>query len=488
MNELTTIQTQIETDYDEHIERIQTAVQQPSISVEYEGLDEIASLMCSYLEELGCQEAKLIETDGAPGVWGYYDAGAEKTIINYGMLDTRPVGDESEWTYGPFDGTIDKHEEFDSVLYGRGSVKVKGAFVAWLNSLMSMKAALGELPVNIMFLLEAEEINGSPYYYDMVDQYFDRLTDADACLCPLAGQNSNGSVSASLGYKAALYFTLTASGTEWGRGPQGGSIHAMSNVVVDSPVWRLIDALNCLTAECGTKITIEDYYDQYNPPTEKEREEIKSFVASLGGDDDLWKSLPGLGRGDAEITKLKDDLHTDVEEAFIKYFYSPESFNIQGLYSGYLGPGTNSKPFTLPGEATAKFDLRMPRGFDPDVTLTQIREHLDSNGFDDIVLDVSGKHPASTTDRESILVTSTQNVFNRHGVDFTLWPYSAGGVPWSAIGNMFNVPVLYGVGLGYGGNYEGADEFLVLEGNNTVSGLIGCELSHAELLLEYANA
>jgi hypothetical protein len=35
--------------------------------------------------DLGFQEAELVPTDGHPGVWGYYDAGADKTLVVYIM-------------------------------------------------------------------------------------------------------------------------------------------------------------------------------------------------------------------------------------------------------------------------------------------------------------------------------------------------------------------------------------------------------------------
>lgn len=486
------IRERIESDIDDHIDRIQRAVRQPSVSVEHQGLREISELMVEYLEDIGCEEAELVETDGAPGVWGYYDAGADTTLVNYGMLDTRPVGDEDEWTYDPFGGELATHDEYGRVIYGRGSVKVKGAYVAWLNALIATRQALGELPANIMFLLEAEEINGSPHYYDMLAEYEDRIEEADACLCPLAGQGADGTVTASLGYKSALYFTLRASGEEWGRGPQGGSIHAMSNATVDSPAWHLVEALGSLTSDDGTEIDIDGYYEQFEPPSEEERADMARFVDELDERTDtprheLWKHLPGLGRGDGEVTVLKDDLQDDVVEAFVQHFYTPNSFNIQGIATGYLGPGTDTKPFRLPDEGTAKFDLRMPRGYDPAIVRRQLRDHLDEHGFEDVELDVSGEHTWCKTDRDSELVRAVRNVIEGHDVELTLWPFSAGGVPWAVFGTRFDIPLLYGVGLGYGENASGADEFFVIDGTDTVAGLVECELSHAEMLCEYAS-
>lgn len=484
------VQESIESSFDTHIDRIQRAVQQPSVSVEQRGLRGVAELAVEYLTDLGCDEATLVETEGAPGVWGYYDAGAEKTLINYGMLDTRPVSPD-DWSHDPFGGELVDTDEFGRVIYGRGAVKVKGAFVAWLNALDAMVEALGELPVNVMFLLEAEEINGSPHYYEMVDRYEDRIAEADACFCPLAGQGADGNVTGSLGYKSALYFTLDVSGSEWGRGPQDGDVHAMSNATVDSPAWRMVDVLSSLTSEHGTHVDVDGYYDQYEPPTPEERAEIREFVDTLDEQsetprEELWTHLPGLSRGDGEIETLTDDLHEDVIEAFVQHFYSPESFNIQGINTGYLGPDTGTKPFILPGGAHATFDLRMPRGYDPDVVHQQLRDHLDDHGFSDVEMDVSGKHTWCKTDPDSELVQAARTTISDHGCDLTLWPFSAGGVPWAVFGSTFDIPVLYGVGLGYGANASGSDEFFVVDGNDTVGGLVDCELSHAEMVLAYA--
>ena len=55
------------------------------------------------LRALGFKEAELVPTDGHPGVWGYYDAGAEKTLVVYMMYDVQPVEPEG-WPVSAFDG------------------------------------------------------------------------------------------------------------------------------------------------------------------------------------------------------------------------------------------------------------------------------------------------------------------------------------------------------------------------------------------------
>jgi acetylornithine deacetylase/succinyl-diaminopimelate desuccinylase-like protein len=293
-------------------------------------------------------------------------------------------------------------------------------------------------------------------------------------------------VTAALGYKSAIYFDLNVSGNAWGRGPANGDIHAMSNATVEAPAWRFVDALSSLADDNGTEIVVEGFYDQHEPATEEERQEVRELIEDLGVED-VAASVPGVARGAGEVTRLKDDLQEDVEEAFVESIYGANSFNIQGLRSGFLGPRTNTKPFRLPNEASATFDVRLPRGYDPDVTLQQIRDHFNENGFEDVELDVAATHRWSRTDRDADIVTSVEGVLAEAGADVTFWPYSSGGVPWAGLGSQYDIPVLHGIGLGYQGA-DGPHEFISIDGNDQVASLADAEVAVYEMLAAYADA
>lgn len=484
--DLTAVRDQIDSDIDEHVKRIQQAIRQPSLSVDDIGLRKISEFVVDLFDELGCDEAELVETDGAPGAWGYYDAGAEKTVVTYGMLDTQLVLDEDKWKYGPFTGERTEIEPYGEVIVGR--ITAKGAFVAYLNALMAAREVHGELPVNVVFLAETEELNGSPHYYDMLEKYEDRIQEANACYGPGFAQNNTGDVTAPLGYKSGLYFDLEVSGDKWGYGPQGADVHAMSNAILDSPAWRLVEAMSSLVEDNGRSIAIDGYYDQYEPPTRAEREEVEQYVEALDGEEDLWKSAPGLGQGLGTVERLKDDLQEEgVLETFIESFYGPNSFNIQGIRCGFLGPNTNTLPFRLPHQGSATFDIRMPRGYDPAVVLAQLRSHLDDEGFEDIEIRTFGVHRWSRTERDSDLVVAVEDVLRSTDVRVTFAPYTGAGVPWAAFKSRYNIPVVHGIGLGYQGT-DGTHEFISIDGNETVSGLVDAELSFIEILAAYADS
>ena len=126
-----------------HLERVREFMAQPSVSQDNQGVEECAELLLRYYQELGCKEAEIAETPVFPAVWGYYDAGAPKTLAVYSYFDTNVVGDG--WDHPPYDAVVAPHGPFKKVLYGRGAGN-KGAFMGFLNALESIKAAAGSCP------------------------------------------------------------------------------------------------------------------------------------------------------------------------------------------------------------------------------------------------------------------------------------------------------------------------------------------------------
>ena len=451
-----------------HIERIQELVRQPSVSTEDLGVRECADLLVEHHLEVGFQEANTIETGGLPGLWAYYDAGAPKTIVVYANFDTRPVLPHEKWEHPPFSGTLTSVGPYSKVLMGRGAFSYKGVYSAWLNTLEALIAVEGTLPVNVMTLLEGDEILGSPYYRDMFAKYRDRMETADVSLSPGASQGASGTVGMTLGYKGMIYADLISSGDSWGRGPQGGPLHGMTKSVVDSPVWRLVHALSTLTERDGNTIAVKGFYDDVMPPSEEERQAVLS--------DGAWnKVLPGVAGAKVPAGDLSD------EQTILNFYYGP-SLNINGIKGGFTGPGT--LPFSLPHEASARFDIRIPRGYKAQTAVRLIREHLDAGGYGDLELRVMGAYDPSNADPQSELVQSIVRAFETMEVPLTMAPCSGGGGPWSLFPTELGIPMIRSVGVGTGSG--GANEYLVIDGTDKVGGLVECSLSHIHMLKSYA--
>lgn len=460
----------IEEHKDEHIARIQEFLRQPSVSAENYGVQDCAELLADYYRRLGCREVALVPTDGHPGVWAHYDAGAPKTIVNYCMYDTQPVVGES-WTHPPFEAELAAMPPFERVIIARGAVNSKGPYRAWLNALESIIAVEGKLPVNIMFTAEGEEELGSPHFPQIIHRYADRLEMADAVLNCGMSQGLDGKVRMVLGVKGIVYMELECSGRAWGRGPREYDIHSSMKAVTDSPVWRLLQALASMTSPDGNTILIDGFYDRVADPWPEDLELIDELVKDF--DDITWKEVFKVDRWIDDATG---------RDLLMRYFYST-TLNIDGIWGGYTGPGTKT---VLPHRATAKVDVRLVPDQESKDVVPLIRRHLDSHGYQDIeVCPLSGYEWSRTSVKEPV-VQAVLGVYRRYGVPVQVWPHIGGSAPYYLYTrDPLNLPMAGG-GLGHGGRAHSPDEYLVIDGNEKVAGLVEAEKSFVDILYAYA--
>lgn len=459
----------IDSHLDEHIANIQRWIRQPSVSAQKVGIREMAEMLRSDLAAMGFQEAELVPTDGHPGVWGYYDAGAEKTLMLYMMYDVQPVNPE-DWERPPFEAALVDHE-LGTVLMGRGATNQKGPQRAFLNAVQSIIAVEGRLPVNLMVAAEGEEELGSPNYPQVIDRYETRLKEAVGAIFPFNSQRRDGELSMVLGVKGIVYFELEARGGPHG-GPTEAEIHGSLKAAVDSPVWRLVQALASMTGRDGNTILIEGYYDDLRPMNEEEQRLTKGVLDNL--DEAQMKQSMGVER-------WIDDMSG--EQAQIDLLMMP-TLNIDGIWAGYTGEGVKT---ILPHVATAKVDSRLPPGMDPDEALARIRDHLDANGFQDIEMRVLSAYPAAQTSVGAAMVQAAISVGNKYTESVSVNPRIAGSAPFYQFTERLGIPMVP-YGIGYGTGAHAPNEIMVIhprEGSR-VAGLAEIEKSYVDFLFALA--
>ncbi|MGB9714564.1 MAG: M20/M25/M40 family metallo-hydrolase [Candidatus Bathyarchaeales archaeon] len=152
-----------------------------------------------------------METSGNPVVYGFYNAGAEKTLIIYMMYDTQPV-DDPGWIVPPLEGRVVEMEPFGKCLVARGVINTKGELGAFINACESIIASGEEIPLNLIFVAEGEEELGSRHLPEFINKYMDKLKEADAVFFPTADQDEKGKVLMTLGVKGVVYFELELDG------------------------------------------------------------------------------------------------------------------------------------------------------------------------------------------------------------------------------------------------------------------------------------
>ena len=457
---------------DEHVAKVQEFLRQPSVSAENYGVRQCAELLRDYFKEAGCQEARLVETKGHPVVYAEYNAHAERTLIVYMMYDTQPVVGE-KWSSPPFEARLVEIEPFGRCIVARGAINTKGPLRAFLNALESIQEAGEEVPVNLKFTAEGEEELGSPHLPDFIHQYVDKLKDADAMFMPSASQNQEGNIVMPLGNKGIVYMELECSGEKWGKGPTQFDIHSSNKAWVDSPVWRMIHALSTMTDETGNRILIDGFYDNVAPPTEEDMVLI----------DKLAKTFDEKPRKDMmKVKTFIDDVHG--KDAVLKLLYTT-TLNIDGIWGGYTGPGTKT---VLPYKVTCKIDTRLVPNQQSKEIVPKIRAHLDKHGYKDIEIRLLGGYEWSKTSTRTNIVQAILKAYKRFGREPSeIWPFNPGSAPqYLYTRGPLYVPACHG-GLGHGGRAHSPDEYFVVDGNEKVEGLAGCEKSFVAVLYEFAN-
>lgn len=468
------IYAHIDAHQDEHLENLRRWVRQRSISAQNDGVLEMAKLVESDLKALGFQETAIVPSKGHPGVWGWFDAKAKKTLVVYMMYDVQPI-EPTGWKVDAFAGELVDDPKFGQVLMARGATNQKGPERAFLNAVASILAVNRKLPVNLMILAEGEEELGSPNYPEIIGQYEDRLKTADGVMFPMNSQTPAGAVSMPMGVKGIWYVELISQGGPQG-GPKEAEVHGSLKSILDSPAWRLAHALASLTTVDGNTCLVPGFYDSVRAPNLEEQKLANGVLPA-------WL---------AEEAQRKDALKVDrwmggmtAEETLYENLFNP-SFNIDGLVSGYTGVGAKT---ILPHRAVAKVDVRMVPNQTPEEMMAKFRAHLDANGFTDIQISQLSGYPAAQTSVEAPLVKAAIGTFIKYGVTPTVTPRLAGSAPYYVFTDRLKLPLVT-AGLGHGAAQHAPNEYMVIKpkAGSKVAGLADVEKFYVDLLFALAEA
>ncbi|HTG63923.1 MAG TPA: M20/M25/M40 family metallo-hydrolase, partial [Sphingomicrobium sp.] len=277
----------IKADHDASIERLRDWIKLPTIANMGINHKEGADYMRRLVLDAGFQQAKVIPTDGVPGVFATLDAGAKDTLAIYFMYDVKHY-EPKEWSSPPLEGRIVDRPGEGKALVGRGAVNQKGPETAFLTAIRAFRTAGVKLPVNLVFVAEGEEEIASTHFSQIVNQPEVRaaLEKAVGIIIPSAAQSVDGQMTLLLGAKGAVELQLISSGEKWGRGPNK-DIHSSLKANVDSPVWHLIKALNSLVSEDGQTPAIDGWYDNVKPLTARQKQLIAADVAAGNEADEM---------------------------------------------------------------------------------------------------------------------------------------------------------------------------------------------------------
>jgi acetylornithine deacetylase/succinyl-diaminopimelate desuccinylase-like protein len=310
------------------IQRLVDYVRHPSISAHGTGIAEVATLLVEMLTGMGFG-TQAVPTAGWPMVLGkrieHPDA---LTVMLYGHYDVQPPDPLELWVSPPFEPTVR-----DGRLYARGVGDNKGQHFAQLLALESLLAVRGKLPLNVIVLLEGEEEIGSPHMPQFIRDHRDDLR-ADLVITADGPVHESGRATVCFGVRGAISFELRArtANRDLHSGGWGG--------VAPNALWTLVQLLATMKNPQGL-ITIDGFYDDVLPPTEREQQAINALPLDVA----QVKASLGLS-----------SLDEPQERGFYERTMFWPTLTINGLHGGYGGPGSKT---VLPHEAVAKCDIRL---------------------------------------------------------------------------------------------------------------------------------
>jgi len=471
-SELKAIKQAVDAGYDASLRRIEDWVRFPTVAAEKLNVDEGADYMAKLASDAGFTKVRKVATGGSPAVFGVIDAGAKRTVGLYFMYDVKQF-DEPNWSSPPLEPTFFDHAK-GRALRGRGVINHKGPEATFLATLHAFKAAGVPLPVNLVLLAEGEEEIGSPNFFNAFKdpEVLAALQGCSDVFMPTSMQGLDGEIGIYLGAKGIIECELIASGGErWGRG-SSLDIHSGFKASVDSPVWRLIEALSTLVKDGGNTPAIDGWFEHFRPLTDRERELIAESARNSKEAD--IKQVLGVQRW------INDKSWQEALEANA----GQPTVNIEGLVAGYTGPGGKT---ILPSRATAKLDFRLVPNMSAKDGLAKLRAHLDKRGFQDIEIKAGGHYDPTETAETSSLVRAEKATLETLGVSHSVVPRIAGSYP----GYLFTGAPLHKpfnqFGLGHGGKAHAPDEFYLIESKDPkVAGLREATLGNVEFLYQLA--
>lgn len=371
-----------------NLEQLKELLRIPSISADSRyiaSMRDAAEYLSSQLANSGC-EAEIIETAGHPIVYGEWTKrpGAP-TVLVYGHYDVQPPDPLDEWVTPPFEPDVR-----DGNIYARGATDDKGQMYTHVKSVEAWLQTVGELPVNVKFVIEGEEEVGS----DNLDKFLE--ANREKCACDVAvisdtSQYAPGYPAITYGLRGIMCCEVTLFGPQQDlhSGVFGGSIANPVNTLA-TLIGRLIDA--------DGLIQIPGFYDDVVPLTEEER---AAFAALPFDEQDYLKNLGvAAASGEAGFSTLERR-------------WARPTCDVNGIIGGYTGEGPKT---IVPAKATAKISCRLVPNQQESVIVQQMENFLRENCPQGVRLEFKHWHgcPAVLCDMNSPYMQAARSAIE-HG-------------------------------------------------------------------------
>ena len=347
------------------LERLFQHLRFPSISTDSRHVEDVranAEWLKGQLEDLGL-ETGLHETPGNPVIVARNErVEGRPTVLIYGHYDVQPVDPLELWDSAPFEPEIR-----DGKIWGRGGADNKGQPVVHILGAEKTIKLNGELPLNVIFLIEGEEEIGSPNLVPFLNEHKDSLA------CDIIAVSDTGMVAPgvpTLGYGLRGITCLEVKV----KGPTGDLHSGVYGGCIANPATAAARMIASLHDDDGT-ITIAGFYEDVVPLEDWERE--------------MWSKVPGTSDEDFLKTTGSPESFGEPGYSMAERLWARPTVEVNGFGSGYQGEGSKT---VLPAEATFKLSCRLVPGQDPAKIQQQVEEHLRKHKPKGVTIEIHNGH------------------------------------------------------------------------------------------------
>lgn len=407
-----------------YINELKEFLKIPSISTNEENkgdMQRCAEFVAKKMKEAGLPKVEIFRTEGHPIVYGeWLGAKGKPTVLVYGHYDVQPVDPIELWKSPPFEPVIR-----DGKIWARGATDDKGQLFVHIKSVEAYLKVLGELPLNVKFLIEGEEEIGSPSLGKFIEKN-KNLLKCDTVVISDTSLFEPGVPTLTYGLRGLSYLEVEITGPDRDlhSGSYGGAVPNPVNILVDL-IAKLHDKNN--------KITIPHFYDDVLKLTKVERENFKKLKLS----DKKFAREAGV----KELMGEKG--YTTLERIWAR-----PTLDVNGIWGGFTGKGAKT---IIPSTASAKFSMRLVPNQEPKKIAKLVQNYLVSIAPKSVkikVMNLHGGHPVITPLEHKATKTAAKAMEKAFGKK-TVFIREGGSIPVIAtFATVLKVPsVMMGLGL-----------------------------------------
>jgi acetylornithine deacetylase/succinyl-diaminopimelate desuccinylase-like protein len=346
MSSLDQVLSKIDADLDSSLERLFQWLKVPSISTDPAYKDHCRTAgqwLVDELKGLGV-EASLRETGGHPAVVGHAKSetkGQTKPhVLFYGHYDVQPVDPLDLWERPPFEPRIITLSDGRKAISARGSSDDKGQVMTFVEACRAWKAVTGSLPINVTFLIEGAEEDGSKFLPEFIEANKDELKADVALVCDTGmWDQETPAITSSLRGMVYEEVIVRCADRDLHSGQFGGAAR--------NPIHVLSKIIAAIHDENG-RITIEDFYDGVPETPTQVLEQWKGLNLT----EEEFLGQVGLKESAGEKGRM-----------LIEQIQSRPTCDVNGIIGGYTGEGTKT---VIAAQASCKISFRLVGDQDPE--------------------------------------------------------------------------------------------------------------------------